>query len=234
MIISKTTQYLNPSESGDIVRKCVLVVGSDEQKSTIPVQVRGSSMLFVSAQEENNVSEDCGSIQDLWELERLDQIHDARDHSQRDRHVGRDVHKNGCQKEHGKKKWMCCVFRAMMMTACDLSAIAKPWEIQSKVGPCRISENVALCLSARCSETHRGRGSARAKDKLGYKWCFVGASINLSRGSWWPRASKQPAAFYSPHHHLPRSASVFNGRCIMHITIKHYQVNKKHTRLAVW
>ena len=24
-------------------------------------------------------------------------------------------------------------FRAMMMTACDLSAIAKPWEIQSKV-----------------------------------------------------------------------------------------------------
>lgn len=28
---------------------------------------------------------------------------------------------------------MCCVSRAMMMTACDLSAIAKPWEIQSKV-----------------------------------------------------------------------------------------------------
>lgn len=25
------------------------------------------------------------------------------------------------------------VFRAMMMTACDLSAITKPWEVQSKV-----------------------------------------------------------------------------------------------------
>lgn len=28
---------------------------------------------------------------------------------------------------------MYCLCRAMMMTACDLSAIAKPWEIQSKV-----------------------------------------------------------------------------------------------------
>ena len=34
---------------------------------------------------------------------------------------------------------MCCVSRAMMMTACDLSAIAKPWEIQSKVQTCVIS-----------------------------------------------------------------------------------------------
>ncbi|MEQ2307927.1 Rod cGMP-specific 3',5'-cyclic phosphodiesterase subunit alpha, partial [Ameca splendens] len=30
------------------------------------------------------------------------------------------------------------IVMAMMMTACDLSAIAKPWEIQSKVGPCMI------------------------------------------------------------------------------------------------
>ena len=28
---------------------------------------------------------------------------------------------------------LVCLRRAMMMTACDLSAIAKPWEIQSKV-----------------------------------------------------------------------------------------------------
>lgn len=30
---------------------------------------------------------------------------------------------------------VCVVFRAMMMTACDLSAITKPWEVQSKVRP---------------------------------------------------------------------------------------------------
>ncbi|NXW66896.1 PDE6B phosphodiesterase, partial [Eurystomus gularis] len=35
------------------------------------------------------------------------------------------------------------VFRAMMMTACDLSAITKPWEVQSKVR-CLIHQNSHL------------------------------------------------------------------------------------------
>lgn len=47
---------------------------------------------FVSAQKENNVPEDCGPVQDLRELERLDQIHDAGDNAQRDCHVGLKPH----------------------------------------------------------------------------------------------------------------------------------------------
>lgn len=35
-------------------------------------------------------------------------------------------------------------FRAMMMTACDLSAIAKPWEVQSKVGNRVVNNNLSL------------------------------------------------------------------------------------------
>lgn len=30
--------------------------------------------------------------------------------------------------------FVLCFQRAMMMTGCDLSAITKPWEVQSKVG----------------------------------------------------------------------------------------------------
>ena len=48
-------------------------------------------MVFVPLQEEDDVSEDRGPVQNLRNLERLDQIHDARDHSQRDCHVGRDA-----------------------------------------------------------------------------------------------------------------------------------------------
>lgn len=29
--------------------------------------------------------------------------------------------------------WLLCHFRAMMMTACDLSAITKPWPVQRRV-----------------------------------------------------------------------------------------------------
>lgn len=39
-------------------------------------------------QEEDNVPEDRGPVQDLWEVGWLDQVHDARDHTQRDCHVG--------------------------------------------------------------------------------------------------------------------------------------------------
>lgn len=43
-----------------------------------------------------------------------------------------------------------CASRAMMMTACDLSAIAKPWEIQSKVGrgrhPCTQTPNIYIYI----------------------------------------------------------------------------------------
>lgn len=48
----------------------------------------------------------------------------------------------------------CCACRAMMMTACDLSAIAKPWEIQSKVGP-RVTVSVLVVKRALCcNPTH--------------------------------------------------------------------------------
>lgn len=47
---------------------------------------------FVPVQEEDHVPEDRGPIQDLRELERLDQVHDAGDHPQRDRHVGTHTH----------------------------------------------------------------------------------------------------------------------------------------------
>lgn len=98
---------------------------------------------FVSVQEEDDVPEDRGPVQDLRELERLDQVHDAGDHAQRDCHVGTNTHTHTCkycQRCTDIQIWvMCCVSRAMMMTACDLSAIAKPWEVQSKVHPCVIS-----------------------------------------------------------------------------------------------
>lgn len=197
---------------------------------------------FLSAcgQEEDHVPEDRGPVQDLRELERLDQVHDAGDHAQRNCHVGAktqpmkpsltlcrsqtfrskfqifqlDALNHWLKPIHSFLSWVkhlnlatcrsvwkthnncphlssflnlvwpvcearwcevlgnqtiwwrifgvfcctdlsdsvhwrslvggpndvpqaecrSCVSRAMMMTACDLSAIAKPWEIQSKVG----------------------------------------------------------------------------------------------------
>lgn len=32
------------------------------------------------------------------------------------------------------KVWLCGFYRAMLMTACDLSAITKPWPVQQRVG----------------------------------------------------------------------------------------------------
>lgn len=53
---------------------------------------------FLSAcgQEEDHVPEDRGPVQDLRKLERLDQVHDAGDHTQRNCHVGvkRTIKKN--------------------------------------------------------------------------------------------------------------------------------------------
>lgn len=85
-------------------------------------------------QEKDNVPEDRGPVQDLRELERLDQVHDAGDHTQRDCHVSTHTHMQWQAPTYNMHiSIMCYVSRAMMMTACDLSAIAKPWEIQSKV-----------------------------------------------------------------------------------------------------
>lgn len=101
------------------------------------IKIRRLEPRFASVQEEDDVPEDRGPVQDLRELERLDQVHDAGDHAQRDRHVGTNTHThNGRHQQRYTDiliSVMCCVSRAMMMTACDLSAIAKPWEVQSKV-----------------------------------------------------------------------------------------------------
>lgn len=43
---------------------------------------------FVCEQKEDHVPENRGPVKDVRELERLDQVHDAGDHAQRDRHVG--------------------------------------------------------------------------------------------------------------------------------------------------
>lgn len=70
------------------------------------------------------------------------------------------------QKEHSVvfswKSWnnslnlQSCHFRAMMMTACDLSAITKPWEVQSKVSSTKpdrwakiscLASSHSVCLS---------------------------------------------------------------------------------------
>lgn len=45
------------------------------------------ALCSASGQEEGHVPEDRGPVQDLRELERLDQVHDAGDHAQRDRNV---------------------------------------------------------------------------------------------------------------------------------------------------
>lgn len=49
-------------------------------------------LCFASMQEKDNVPEDRGPVQDLRELERLDQVHDAGDHTQRDCHVSTHTH----------------------------------------------------------------------------------------------------------------------------------------------
>lgn len=60
-------------------------------------------------------------------------FHVAGNNQERDRHVG----PTGTNLHFGPRLRVAdplkCVVRAMMMTACDLSAITKPWEVQSKV-----------------------------------------------------------------------------------------------------
>lgn len=134
--------------------------------------------LFVSGQEENNVSEDCGPVQDLRELERLDQVHDVRDHPQRDRHVGRDVHKDGRLKDHGCQNKNGRVVSSGPWWWPPVTFLLSPSRGRSRARQVH-AESLKTCLSVLCNKTRRGRGSVRAQDKLGYKWCFVGASIYL-------------------------------------------------------
>lgn len=45
---------------------------------------------------------------------------------------------------------LLCFQRAMMMTGCDLSAITKPWEVQSKVGTFRTGNSLSVLLPIWC------------------------------------------------------------------------------------
>lgn len=59
-------------------------------------------------------------------------FHVSRNNQKRDRHVSEMK-----PTQASTVQWVYNLdnvyFRAMMMTACDLSAITKPWEVQSKV-----------------------------------------------------------------------------------------------------
>lgn len=117
-----------------IIKKtsCIEVLN---HSGTSPHSIKMRFRMFVSVQEKDHVPEDRGPVQDLRELERLDKIHDAGDDPQRDCHVSENhgLFLLVLKGKHTPIKSPLVCSRAMMMTACDLSAIAKPWEIQSKV-----------------------------------------------------------------------------------------------------
>lgn len=60
-------------------------------------------------------------------------LHVAGNHPERDRHVGSTGTHVRALLPFCAVNPLKCDVRAMMMTACDLSAITKPWEVQSKV-----------------------------------------------------------------------------------------------------
>lgn len=63
---------------------------ANQMRGRLPIPEGSQNMLSLSAcgQEEDHVPEDRGPVQDLRELERLDQVHDAGDHAQGNCHVG--------------------------------------------------------------------------------------------------------------------------------------------------
>ena len=92
-------------------------------------------------QEEDHVPKDCGPIENLRGREEVGGLHVSGDHQEGDCHVSgtgtpqhatRGVQHVACFHKLFPNGLILCV-RAMMMTACDLSAITKPWEVQSKV-----------------------------------------------------------------------------------------------------
>lgn len=92
----------------------------------------------VAFQEENNVPETGGKHAGNARGEGEDQLRLQQPDQEGDHHVNAED-ESQCVQVFGIPFIQKCSLisgRAMMMTACDLSAITKPWEIQSKVPSC--------------------------------------------------------------------------------------------------
>lgn len=63
-------------------------------------------------------------------------------------------------------------FRAMMMTGCDLSAITKPWEVQSKVGDL-YSADMAWFQNIRWSSQEKKTHTSTGRNKLFVLFCLI-------------------------------------------------------------
>lgn len=94
--------------------------------------------VWVAFQEENDVPETGGKYARNARGEGEDQLCLQQPHQEGNHHVNA-VHQSKCLQviwiPFAQKCSVIC-HRAMMMTACDLSAITKPWEVQSKVPSC--------------------------------------------------------------------------------------------------